>query len=337
MHIRSESTTTLADLADRFDVPTATVHASQGRFMQVHGDGSTLDVTPADGEPREIPMNDEGWATLGGLLRIPDSFANRLPGPTRITLTNDLLARHAKPIAVRYADDGIKSMLDPGQIPFEPRLLVNVAQHVVGERAPVVGTVHNLTAFGFDTVTEPGARDLGDPKVGDITRAGLRFSQNLRQNLAPSVAKYSYRLVCTNGMEVMDDGLKLDARGNQSVEEVMAELEALAQRAFAEVESDIEHFYAMRDEPVANPERTLNRMARDYGISDRLRNELRDGVPAMVDEGGGTNMFDLVNYVTNFANRQNIPHGQRVALERFGGQAVTEHVERCRTCASRVN
>jgi hypothetical protein len=337
MYIRSEPTTTLADLAQRFDVPLQTVHASAGSYMQVHGDGSTLDVRPTEGDPREIRLNDEGWATLGALLHIPDSFANRLPGTTRVNLTNDLLARHVKPVAVRFADDGIKSMLDPGQIPFEPRYLVEVAQRVVGEKGPVIGTVHNLTAFGFDTVTETGVRELGDPQVGDITRAGLRFNQNLRQNLAPSVSKYTYRLVCTNGMEVVDDGLKLDARGTQSVEEVMAELEALAQRAFSEVESDIEHFYAMREEPVANPERTLNRMARDFGISDRLRNELRDGVPAIVEEGGGTNMFDLVNYVTNFANRENVPHGQRVALERFGGHAVHEHVERCRTCAARVN
>ena len=337
MYIRPESTATLADLRDRFDVPTQTAHASQGRYMQVHGDGTTLDIRPEGGESTEVKLTEEGWAAVGGLLHIPDSFANRLPMPTRVNLTNDLLHRHMKPVAVRYSDDGIASILDPGQIPFEPRFLVEVAQRVVGEHGPVVGQVNTLTTFGFDTTSEPGARELGDPKVGDITRAGLRFSQNLRQNLAPSVAKYSYRLVCTNGMEVMDEGLRLDARGNQTVEEVMAELEALAQRAFAEVESDVEHFYSIRDEAVTNPERTLNRMARDYGISDRLRNELRDQVPTIVGEDGGTNMFDLVNFVTNMANRDNVPHGQRVALERFGGQAVHAHVERCRTCASRLN
>ena len=337
MYIRPETELTLAGLAQRFDAPTQTAHASQGRYLQVHGDGTTLTVRPADGDPTEIPLSDEGWSNIDGMLKIPESFANRLPMVTRVNLTNDLLSRHMKAVAVRYTDTGITSMLDPGQIPFEPRYLVEVAQRVVGENGPVVGTVSNLTTFGFDTTSEPGARELGDPKVGDITRAGLRFSQNLRQNLAPSVAKYSYRLVCTNGMEVMDEGLRLDARGTQSVEEVMAELEALAQRAFAEVESDVEHFYSMRDEPVQHPERTINRMARDYGISDRLRNELRDEVPQIVGEDGTTNMFDLVNFVTNMANRSNVPHGQRVALERFGGQAVTAHVERCRTCASRLN
>ena len=337
MFLRPEPTLTVKDVFDRLDVPTTTTNVSSGREAEVHGDGTTLLVRPADSSERlEIPLDDDGWSALNGWLKIPEAFSERLPGAVRTSLANQLLERQMTPMVVRHTDKGVTSLLKPDQVPFEPRGIVEVAGRIVGERAPVVEVRHDLTAFALDVTSVPGDRDLGDPRVGDITRAGLRFTQNLRQNLAPGVQKYMYRLVCTNGMEVADAGFKLDARG-QTVEEVMEELEAMAQRAFAEVERDVEHFYAMRDEPVPHPERAINRLAMEYGLPDRTRLDLIAAVPGMADEqGDGVTMFDLVNLATNMANREGVSRGTRLSLERFGGQTVSAHVERCRTCSSRI-
>jgi hypothetical protein len=337
MYLRPEPTLTVKDVFTRLDVPTTVTNVASGREAQVHGDGTALLVRVAESDDRlEIPLDDDGWAALGGWLKIPESFAARLPGDVRTSLTNQLLDRQVLPMVVRHNEKGVTSLLKPDQVPFEPRQIVEVAGHVMGEDAPVIELGHDLTAFALDVVSAAGARDLGDPRVGDITRGGLRFTQNLRQNLAPSVQKYMYRLVCTNGMEVQDQGFKLDARG-QTVEEVMEELEAMAQRAFAEVERDIEHFYAMREEIVPNPERALNRMAQEYGLPDRTRLDLIAAVSGAADENGeNVSMFDLVNVATNMANRENVSRGTRLSLERFGGRTVSSHVERCRSCSSRI-
>jgi hypothetical protein len=137
-------------------------------------------------------------------------------------------------------------------------------------------------------------------------------------------------------MEIPDNGLKIDARGN-SVEEVLLELEAAAERAMSRVERDLEHFYAMREERVANPERAIARMAAEHGLSDRLRISLVDSLPSIVGESGEVTMFDLVNLATNLANDPSLPNwGTRRNLQRFGGQTVTTHVERCNTCSSKL-
>ncbi len=112
-----------------------------------------------------------------------------------------------------------------------------------------------------------------------------------------------------------------------------------AQRAFAQVEEDISHFYELRDQPVSNPERTLARVAREQKLSERLRIRSIDTLAsAVTEEDGELSMFDVINHVTNLANAEGVKRGVRLELERFGGSALrSAHDERCRICASRLN
>lgn len=169
--------------------------------------------------------------------------------------------------------------------------------------------------------------------MGDLTRGGIRVGMDSKHNLAPWVQPYQYRLACTNGMETMDAGLRVDARGS-SVEEVLAEFEAAADRAFRRVEDEIAAFYEMRNQRVANPERTLIRMAQERGLPDRTVVTLAERVPSMIGEDGSASMFDLVNLLTNQANDPRIRNraGARRTLEQVGGSFVTEHKERCSHC-----
>ena len=122
----------------------------------------------------------------------------------------------------------------------------------------------------------------GDPAVNDITHGGLRWlHDSSKANLAPAVQPYFYRLICTNGMEMFDPLLKIDARGG-TVDSMLEALEVSARRAFERVERDITHFYALRELKVENPERTLRRMALEGGLSERLSRSLLDAVPSML-------------------------------------------------------
>ena len=234
-----------------------------------------------------------------------------------------------------------------------------MAERVLGtDRAPVQRLVDTSAEFAFDVHVpfdysrgvggDPSAEsalseDLlryswasnagitADSKVGDITAAGCRFGFNRKANLAPWVQPWSMKLACTNGMETTMPGLKMDARG-LGVEEVMAELEAMAQQAFAAAEANISHFYDLRNVPVDNPERSLRAIARERGIPDRSLIRMLDLAPSdMLPET--PTQFDLVNLITNLANHTAIRNdGGRLLLERAGGAVVTEHAARCPHC-----
>src|SRR5581483_5520994 len=177
----------------------------------------------------------------------------------------------------------------------------------------------------------------GDWEVGDVTRGGLRFTQNRKANLAPAVTSYLYRLVCTNGMEVPETGLKVEARGG-TVETVLAELELAADHAFRQVEEQISHFYNLRRQRIEGDlTQAVIQIARERGLPERTQIALANRVPSQLDPqelGHEPSMFDIVNLITNQANdpRLRSRRGPRRALESAGGTLVRHEADRCSHC-----
>lgn len=353
MFLREAPNSTLKDLAASVGEPGSTVATTGTRIKVVvpsgsdaegdDGDGPLITLETPRGKKMEVPFNDAGAEALCSFIDVPRPFVRRLmkngAGDVAIDLMNTLLERNPQTVNARIDKErGLMWMRDPGQKIIEPHAVVEVASRVLGETAPVVEHFLSTGEFWFDAFCFD--RDFGDTskKVGDVTKAGLRFAQNLHQNLAPEVAPYMYRLICTNGMQTRDDGLKIDARGS-TVEEILADLESMAQRAFARVEKDVAHFYELRDVPADQPERAIARMASEFGLSDRMRLRLIDRVPTVLGSDGSASMFDLVNLVTNTANDPEVAgrRGNRLAFERFGGVAVDDHAARCGHCRAKLN
>jgi hypothetical protein len=301
----------------------------------------------------EVPVTEHGMAAFGDLLQIPSAFLNRIEGPvslkTRESLMNEILKGTLhKDARVVSGPNGLVSIDEWGKDPVSPKDVIRVATNVLGEDAPIVRWIDTPAEFSFDAhVTEDhgqgyyadGVTAYADGNErDDITAGGLRFGVNLKRGLAPYTQEILHRLACTNGMTIERAGLKVDARG-QTVDEVLAELEAMAQIAMGKVEEDIRHFYDMKKVAVDNPERALRTMARENKIPDRSTNALMDMVVTeeMPDE---PTMFDLVNLVTNFANNPSMKNdGGRLILEAAGGAAITEHgkANRCGHCKQKVH
>jgi hypothetical protein len=328
--MRDASVTTLADLT----------YATVGEALSVDS-GADISVSPDMTSisigTREVVATDDGITALASWVDFPQAFFNRLGNDLSIPLLNTMLDRKHERGVVRIGErTGILSVMAPGQVQFSPAMVVEAASRVLSPGARVIESVHTNSLYALDVVTaEPG--NLGDPQIGDITSAGLRFSLNLAQNLSPKVSPYYYRLWCTNGASRLVEATKIDARG-QTVDEVMAELEAKARIAFSLVEHEIEAFYALREEHVEHPERTLNRMALEHGLSDRLRQRVVDSLPALVEDMGNVSMFELINAVTHMANHPSVrTRGARESLESFGSVRIAQHIERCTACASKLN
>lgn len=339
MFLRDLPDLTLSGLADQVN---DTSEAAQVAVSTIRFDLEAEEPVIGVGDVT-LPATSDGIASLADFMKIPSPFLLTLQPDEQQYLLDKVKTRIGQAVSVRYTDTGITGAYTPGQTPMNPRRLVEVAMRVMDPTSPVVEYRANSEEVFFDTAIslDPQVLTTGDPAVGDLTAAGLRFGQNRSRNLAPWVEEFAFRLVCTNGMELPDSGLpRIDARGS-SVEEVLASLEARAQEAFGRVEAQIAHFYDLRNQPVqGDASQALLRMAQEHGLPDRTAMTLvRDRLPAALAEGEAATMFHLVNIITNEANNPAIANrtSSRRAMEVAGGTAVTHHADRCRTCQSRLN
>jgi hypothetical protein len=367
--LRTTPANTTADLKDQMrseesDLITETIPLHDLSF---HLDGA--DVASVKIGKKEVPVGTKGIQAFGDFVGIPSPFFKRVGKEWGLDAQQYLLekaytAYPGSAVTIKHGEAQVAGVFEPGREPLDPTRLITVAEKVLGTSEGVVQRVVNDPGeFSFD-VHVPFNYDRGlggDPdhlldlpegletrawieparggngkQVGDVTAGGLRLGVDLKRGLAPWVQPWMMRLICTNGMETTDPGLKVDARG-QSVDDVLAEVEAMAQRAFSRVESQIEHFYRLREQKVANPERAIRAIARERGIPNRSMTALMDlaageGLP------DDPSMFDVVNLVTNLANDPRVRNdGGRLLLERAGGAVINDEAARCGHCLQKVS
>jgi hypothetical protein len=341
MHLRDLQGTTLGDIANQVGTgPTDLTVEVNNNQIHVDLDGGMIELAPEGKSAITLPATLDSLMALGNWLEVPTKFLRRLDPDMQQYTIQTLLNRQSAQSNVVYDETrGIRQILEPRQKLINPATLVEAVTRVIDPSAPVSDFWSNPSEFRLDVMAPEGFhRGIGgDPQVGDITRGGIRVFRDVAHNLAPSVAKWMFRLHCTNGMEIEDPSLKVEARGG-TVEEVLEEFEEMAERAFTEVERDIAAFYELRTTKVENPERTLVRIGDEQGLSPRTVVSLVEEVPTITGADGAGTMFDIVNLITNRANDPHLRRrsGVRRRLEQVGGQIVSEHVERCSHCQSQL-
>ena len=341
MFLREAPQHTVGDLYDLIAPPTTTATVLTNRISVDLLNEERITYRDDDGNASEIPSNANGVLALGNWLKIPSQFLSRLDADVQENLLNTLLTRSGESMTTLSITekDGLMDVAAPNNLRVDPRYLVDIAGEVIGSDAQVIDWGRDSAGYNFDVVVSPNSdRGIGgDRAVGDITRGGLRFGQDTKKGLAPWVQRYLYRLVCTNGMESPDTGMRIDARGH-SMESLIDSIRDKAYEAFAKVGADIDAFYHLRTVRVTNPERTLIRLAQEHGISARTLAMLLEQLPEYLDADGTATQFDLVNLITNAANSDSLtnrPNARR-ALEAIGGTITHDEAARCAHCASKL-
>lgn len=340
LYLRNLPGTTLRDLADEFNTDDRSWGGTTNE-IRVISEGERMAVQFGS---TEVPATSDGMEQLASFVEFPRAFMNRLSPARRAQWMSELLADNTANVSVRYDDSGIHEVYKPGQVRLEPAQILDKAIGVMTEDAQIVEWSIDSYELFFDVmVPDNFDRGIGgDPQVDDITHGGLRFFQNRKLNHAPQVNTFLYRLICTNGMMIPETGLTIDARG-ATVEQVLAELEMAAERAFSQVEEQIEHFYGMRQQRIEGDlTQAVLRTATDRGLPDRTAMALSRRVPEMLNAevlGHEPSMFDVVNLITNQANHPDMRRrrGPRRALELAGGSLVREVHDRCGTCHQTLN
>lgn len=332
--------------------------------VEVHADSDTPTIKIG---AVEVPVTTKGMGAIAGHLNVPSSFFERLGGAGGVQEQAHVLKvfldnSKAETVRVGYTEGGLYSIGEARDV-VSPMHLIPAVRRVLGDEAPIMRLIDSDQSFGFDATVRPdaergvggdrtattvmpdevlrqswisGAGITADARVGDLTTAGVRVSLDVKRGLAPSVQPYFLRLACTNGMETVDLGQKIDARG-LSFDEVLEEFGVMCERAFTQAEQGISHFYDLREQRVNNPERVLRQMARERGLPNRSLNHLLDLAPTEALPSDPS-MFDLTNLVTNLANNSTLVRndGGRQLLERVGGGVINDHAARCGHCNQQV-
>ena len=292
---------------------------------------SIKDGTANIPEIGEVPLGGKGREVMAGWLSIPQNFLGRVDDSLQQKILDSLLRKEKGEVQIGVAGErGIVEALNPKAKVIPVKSLFDAAAEAIGMDALVVDLWVEPWEFRLDVMVPETSEFVGgDAKVGDITRAGLRFTQDRKRNLAPTVAGYFHRLVCTNGLEEVDDAFLVRGRAN-TVEEQLAELTSNGRSIMARSLDRIESFYDLRSEKVSRPGVYLQRICRDAGISPRVTQAAMD---ALADyDASEVTKFDIVDILTHLARLPKMKDGPSRTLESLGGELVAEHRRRCKSC-----
>jgi hypothetical protein len=337
LYMRDLPGTTLADLAVELDQQSFVwgggAHEVEPRLDQ--------EVPAMILGGREIQTTADGVKAFASYFDIPPKFFTRLEKDEQQWLLKSRMEHLGGELTVRYGATGINEVYKPTIVRVEPQRLVAAALKTFPANSPIVDWWCDTEELQVDVIVPEGYERFigGDLVEGDLTRGGVRFGQDRKHNTAPWVQPFMYRLYCTNGMEVPDLGLKVDA-ARASAEEVEAMFEGEIRRAVDRLESDIHAFYDLRNQKLGNdPTGVLRRSALDQNLPNRTVGTLEDLLPSVLGEDNDPSMFDVVNLMTNQANNPTIGlrSSSRRNLQRAGGGLVFDHAERCATCHSRLS
>ncbi len=352
MFVREDLNTSLTNLHEMFQTRDSLGEDIRVPATSIRFQTSATDPVIVLGDS-EVPANSHAMEAFAGLLQIPTAalkrFQKNAQASTVDALLNDLARNTIKTDAkVTIVKDHLHSVADwTDRRAIKPLDIIERANNVLPGDAHVARLIDTPDFFSFDVYAPEGfehgygvdgvtAYADGNER-DDITSGGLRLALDLKRGLAPSAEEWLFRLACTNGMTVPNTGLKIDARGS-TIDEVLADLERVAEEAFSKVERDIAAFYEMKSQKVDNVERAIRTIARERGIPDRSTIALID-LAASDDIPNDPSRFDVVNLITNFANSPRMAGrvGGRDILEAAGGATISEHAARCGHCQQKVH
>lgn len=294
----------------------------------------------------EVPATKTGLEALGTYFNIPTKFLTRVqPDEQQFILDRRIERSEESNLVVQWSSEGIIDVIKASSQRLEVGEILDSVIEVMPENSLVVEWINTPEMFFLDTIV-PVDFDRytgGDRKVGDITNGGLRFFQDRKRNLAPSVQQFMFRFGCTNGMQVTDNGLKIDARGAETFE-ILGSLRAKSREALDGLMHSIEAFYDLREQKIGE-DRTgvLHRLVRENDLPARTVVALEDALPGYltadfnIASAEEATMFHLVNLLTNQANSPDLAHNARRRLETLGGDLVNDHIARCGFCHSRLS
>ncbi|PPS89535.1 hypothetical protein [Streptomyces sp. MH60] len=327
MHLRELPTRTLADVAvawkhhDREWTSDACVpradyaRAPQQEPILILGD-------------HEITLDEQASARLCAFYQIPTAYFRRITPAEQHFVMNARMDHAEGEITITYNDLGITDVRKPTKPRVEADEFVRIAHRILPASATVLDAWVTADELRLDVINHD---------VEDGIRGGLRFGQNRKQNLAPTVAPLLFHEDTTTVIEIPDPSLKIDARGI-SVDKIAERLAAEALRAAARLHSDAQHLLRLANISIAGDRITrLHRVAAEHGLPVRPLSD----ITIALSRSDEPTMLDLALAIGNAANSPKLTldstkRAVRIRLQTTAGALVVDEAERCASCHALV-
>ena len=237
--------------------------------VMVAGDASHITLLESD---TEYLFDEQVERAFSSYLGINKSYLAKCPPELKAYNLNYWL--QAKSNAVTVIETVGKSVINvhkPGLVILPLTRVAEVVARTFKPNDEIVNLIRDERWFHLDVKTDhhvevhPDTRIEGRKEVGDITHGGVRILANPIEAKPPKVLTYLHRLWCTNGSTSPEHEGTIPIKGS-NVEEVLAELEATAQRVMGDLDAKLADYAALADrQPPGSPTRFGCQLGREYG------------------------------------------------------------------------
>jgi hypothetical protein len=298
---------------------------------------STQDGTVvADIGGTEVPVEGDTLEVVAKSLDLPFKLMRTLSPQTQVVVFEDRISDNA----ATNLNFGVNPELQTVEF-FGPQTKPVVQTHLVGEVLENRGFEMTAEAGRFGstvlTATHPFEGRV-EPRVDDITRAGIRYEGNPAMDTNPFVTPWSERLACTNGMTLTEDRPLFNIVGH-SVEDVLRQIEEAAEREFQRAEQINSRFADLNSHPVNNLVTAVFSLAAANRTPAWLRKAMTDRAEEMsiLPPSGGFTMYDAMNIFTYFATHRSSDSRSRFSNQSIAGGMLYNETLVCSHCRQTVD
>ncbi len=299
--------------------------------VSIHGDPFKLSRSAAE--------------ELRSRLGIPANFLSRLESPTAKQVVEELWRRQSisnsqRPLVVSRQEGMVIAMSEARLARLGNEQMVDVIRTEIQRSGLTLPTVRRFTILPNKDftlgITFPAI--AAEPRVGDITQAGLHVEHCPTGQSPTSVNGYLYRLVCSNGAVAPiclgSKKIRVRRHYDKGQEELLARVRMVTRKALGQVQAKVDELNSLAQTRV-NPEAELRQIARSSRYNRLITSELLTALHR--DEAGtpGDTLYDVFLALSRVATHFDLNDRMRRQMLRFSGiYSQTNHVRRCPHCRS---
>ena len=274
-----------------------------------------------------IVLRHNALSNLCSRLNVPVDFLRRLPAPLQLTIMNWALGSVDRPMPaiLRTRGGEAAAVVSDRYAPLDAEELVTTLRSALSQHGMLGEVRARAVATGLTDALRlvfPGR--AVEPKVGDITHAGLDISTSSFGRSALHVRGLLFRLVCTNGVRVPQKLGEYSARhvgDTQRLRDFLADavptvlthstglMETWKRSVSVQVERLAELIESMRELTVGEREGVEREIIADAGV------------PELPER---TSAYSLINAIT--ATARAAEPARRLELEGLAGHLLHRHV-----------
>jgi len=290
------------------------------------------------GSGDEFTFDEPLEQALANYLGINKSYLAKCPPDLKAYNVNWWLqARPDAAAVIEAVGENVINVHKPGLLILPLMKVADIITRTFDPDNEIINLIRDDRWFHIDIKTDhhievrPDERIEGRREVGDITHGGVRILANPIEAKSPKVMTYLHRLWCTNGSTSPEKEGTISLKG-VTVDEVLEELEAAAQRTMGDLDKKLAEYAALADrQPPGSPTRFAYQLGREYNLTQRVMDRVMERVAILPEDAS---LYDIQQVFTQLANG-NVNYKTMTALQHLGGDMAfaTDHVvHRCEMC-----